>query len=174
MVEFVKNSTNFGLFICEASIDTDDWLDDHDHIKELDWDLITEGDDAIFLPYSGKIKQTPQFNIQILDFFEGAGVDITLGEGYWMFTLQGKYGGSSEANRNTKMEYLLTLYNSHLRLDNGLLYLGYRKIGEVWEPFIDNTKTIKYYLKGKLLLAEYWRDEKQNYYNWKIVFRGVW
>jgi hypothetical protein len=174
LVEFVKNSTNYGLFIVEASIDTDDWLNDHDHIKELDWDLVTEGSDGIYLPYAGQIRQTPNFNINIIDFFQGAGIDVTLGEGYWLFTIQGRYGGTSEANRTTKMENLISLFTDHLRLDQGLLYLGYRKIGEVWEPFKDDNGNTKYYLKGKMLNAEYWRANDQNYYQWKIAHRGVW
>jgi len=174
LAEFVKNSTNYGLFIVEASIGGDDWVDDHDHIKELDWALITEGSDAIFLPYAGKIRKTPNFKTTIIDFFEGAAVDVSLGEGYWAFTLEGRYGGTSEQDRTSKMGNLELLFNKHLLFANGALYLGYRKIGEVWEEFTDANQTKKYYLKGKMLLAESWRDAVHNYYHWKVAFRGVW
>jgi len=174
LVEFIKDSDNFGLYIVEGDVGGDDWLTDHDHIKELDYDLATEGEDAIYLPYAGQIKKTPVFNITIIDFFEGAGVDVSLGEGYWIFNIQGRYGGTSEATRTTKMGNLEDLFMEHLRLDGGALYLGYRKVGEVWETFRDDDGATKYYLKGKLLLAESWRDAQHNYYNWKISFRSVW
>lgn len=152
----------------------DAWLADHDHIKELDGDLITEGSNGIFLPYSGQIDDTPNFSSTIIDFFEGAAVDVSLGEGHWLFTVQGRYGGTSEANRTTKMGNFKLFLNKHLNFAHGALYLGYRKRGEVWEEFPNNNQVKKYYLKGKLLLAKPWRTDKQNYYNWKVAFRGVW
>ena len=174
MVKFVKNSDNYGLYIVESSVGGDDWLDDHDHIKELDGDLITEGSDGIQLPYVSRDKNTPNFNIQIIDFFEGAAVDISLGEGHWLWTGQGRFGGASEAARNTKMGNLSLLFNKHLSLTGGKLYLGVRKVGEVWEPHINASQAIKPYLAGKLLLADHWREANKNYENWKVVFRGVW
>jgi len=158
----------------EASIGGDGWLSDHDHIKELDGDLITEGSDGIHLPYAGPIKKTPNFKTTIIDFFEGAAVDVSLGEGYWLFVVQGRYGGTSEANRTTKMGNLELFYNKHLLFANGALYLGLRKIGEVWEQFTNAAQTKKYYLRGKMLNAESWREPRHNYYNWKIAFRGIW
>ena len=174
MVEYIKNSNNYGLYIVESSVGGQDWLDEDDHIKELDGDLINEGSTGIFLPYASRAKATPNFNIQIIDFFEGAAVDISLGEGHWLFNTQGRYGGTSEADRNTKMENLELLFNKHLSLTGGKLYLGLRKVGEVWKSFIDANQTAKPYLAGKLLLAEDWREANRNYENWKVVFRGVW
>ncbi|KKK46822.1 hypothetical protein LCGC14_3161390, partial [marine sediment metagenome] len=78
-----------------------------------------------------------------------------------------------ETIRNTKMENLLLLYFKHLKLDTEVLYLGYRKRGEIWEPFIDVTPAVVYFLKGKLIDASYERAEDELYYNWKVVFRGV-
>ena len=174
MVEFINNSDDYGIFIVEAVVGGDDWLGDHDHIKELDLELITSGGDGIYLPFAGKLRHASNFKSQIIDFFEGAAVDITLGEGYWAFMAEGKYGGSNEADRNSKLEDIKTLYNSHLLMTNGPLYLGYRKIGEVWGPFVNSSQTIKYYCQGKLLMAEAWREAFQNYISWKIAFRGVW
>jgi len=174
LADVIKNSTNYGLYIVEEQVGADAWFDDHDHIKELDWDQGTEGDDKIYLPYSGRLNLTPNFNIQILDFLEGAAVDLTLGEGHWVFTIKGRYGGTSAANRLAKKEALLTLFNDHLLFANGALFLGYRSIGEIWEPFVDASRNIKYYLKGKLLMAEMWKETFNSFYNWKIAFRGVW
>jgi hypothetical protein len=174
LVEFIKDSPDYGIFIVESSVGGDDWLTDHDHIKELDQALATSGSNFLHLPYAGKLKHSSNFTSTVIDFFEGAGVDVSLGEGYWGFTVEGRYGGTSEADRNGKLEDILTMYNGHLLFANGALYLGYRKIGEVWEPFVNSNNTIKYYLKGKLLSAEAWRDAGQNYINWKITFRGVW
>ncbi|KKM48231.1 hypothetical protein LCGC14_1557860 [marine sediment metagenome] len=174
MVEFIKNSTNYGLFILESDgVNNDDWETDHSHIKEADWDLYTEGTEGIFLPFAGSIKHTPAFNIDVMDFFMGAGVDVSLGEGHDLFMVNGRFGGASETIRNTKMENLLLLYFKHLKLDTEVLYLGYRKRGEIWEPFIDITPAVVYFLKGKLINASYERAEDELYYNWKVVFRGV-
>ena len=173
MVEFIKNSDNYGIYIVESSIDTDDWLDDHDHIKELDWDLVTEGTDGLYLPYVSKCDKIPQFTFDIIDFFKGAGADISMGEGHWLYKAEGQYGGSSEATRNTKEEQILKMYNSHL-ISGKILYLGFRKRGEIWKPFVNSSDNIKYYLKGKLLLIPYSRKQQQNYFNWKLTFRGVW
>ena len=174
MVEFIKDSNDFGLFLLRSSIGGDDWLGDHDHIKEFDQDLATEGLNFLHLPYVGVIKKTPVFNIQILDFFEGAGVDLTLPEGHWIVNLTGRFGGATETVRNTKDENIENIFMEHLTLTNTPLYLGYRKIGEVWKAFRDDNGATKYYLPGKLLLADTWRNNFQNYINWKIVFRGVW
>lgn len=173
MVEFIKNSTDFGLFILQGSIGGDDWLGDHDHIKEFDQDLGTEGTNFLHLPFVGKIRKTPNFNIQILDFFEGAGVDLTLPEGHWIFSSEGRFGGASETARNDKDAAIEDMFMNHLLLGTPL-YLGYRKVGEIWKKFRDDDGATKYYLKGKLLLGESWREAWQNYIHWKIVFRGVW
>ena len=174
MVEFIKNSSNYGLYIVEASIGGDDWLDDHNHIKELDGDLITEGTDGIFLPYVRQIRFTPNYNFNIITFFKGADVNISLGEGYWIWVCDGRFGGTSEATRNTKMGNLTKLMNSHVSLTNNKLYLGYRKIGEVWESFPSETDVKTPYLPGVMLLAEPSRQAQQNFYKWKISFRGIW
>ncbi len=174
MVEFIKNSSNYGLYIVEASIGGDDWLDDHDHIKELDGDLITEGTDGIFLPYVRQIRLTPNYNFNIITFFKGADVNIYLGEGYLIWVCDRIFGGTSEATRNTKMGNLTTLMNSHVSLTNNKLYLGYRKIGEVWESFPSDVDVKTPYLPGVMLLAEPSRQAQQNFYKWKIAFRGIW
>ena len=174
MVSYIKNSTNYGLFILESDgVSNDDWEGDHSHIKEADWDLYTEGTESIFLPYSGEIKHRPEFIIDIIDFFMGAGVDISVGEGHDLIIFTGRFGGATETIRNTKMANLLLLFASHLKLDTEVLYLGYRKKGEVWEPFFDTTPSIVYFLKGKLIHASYERSEDELYYNWRVVFRGV-
>jgi len=71
------------------------------------------------------------------------------------------------------MENLLLLFWKHFKLSTETLYLGYRKRGEIWEPFINTTPAVVYYLKGKLVHASYERAEDELYYNWKVVFRGV-
>jgi len=175
LASFIKNSTNYGLFILESDgVNNDDWKGDHDHIKEADWDLYTEGTEGIFLPYAGDIKHKPNFTIDIIDFFMGAGVDISLGEGHDIFIINGRFGGASETVRNTKMANLLLLYMKHITQADEILYLGYRKKGEIWEPFINATPAIVYYLQGKLINASYERSEDELYYNWQVVFRGVW
>lgn len=174
MVSFIKNSTNYGLFILESdSVNNDDWVTDHDHPKEADWDLYTEGTEGIFLPYAGEMQHVPEFSFDIIDFFKGEAADVSMGEGHDLLILEGQYGGTSETTRNTKMANLLLLYWKHLQSSEEILYLGYRKRGEVWEPFINPTPAIKYYMKGKLIMATYRRSKEQNYYNWKIIFRGV-
>ncbi|KKM06427.1 hypothetical protein LCGC14_1744120 [marine sediment metagenome] len=175
MVEFIKNSTNYGLFILESeAVNNDDWKTDHDHIKEADWDLYTEGTEGIFLPYAGELKHKPTFVFDIIDFYMGAGVDISVGEGHDLLIVNGRFGGTSESNRNTKMANLILLFMKHLTTADEQLYIGYRKKGEVWEPFINTTPAIVYYLKGKLIDASYERSEDELYYNWRVVFRGVW
>jgi len=175
MVSYIKNSTNYGLFILESdSVNNDDWKTDHDHIKEADWDLYTEGTEGIHLPYVTRIEKIPNFNINIIDFFKGQGVDINLGEGHWTYLVEGRFGGTSETNRTAKMANLELLFMKHLQLGNTPLHLGVRKIGEVWEPFINNSETIKYYLPGKIIYPGYRRNNIQQYYEWKVVFRGVW
>jgi len=175
LVSFIKNSINYGLFILESEVvNNDDWKTDHDHIKEADWDLYTEGTEGIFLPYAGDIKHKPEFMFDIIDFFMGAGVDISQGEGHDLIMFNGRFGGASETIRNTKMANLLLLYAKHLKTDNEILYLGYRKKSEIWEPFVNTTPAIVYYLQGKLIDASYERAEDELYYNWRIVFRGVW
>ena len=175
MVSFIKNSTNYGLFILESeSVGNDDWETDHSHIKEADWDLYTEGTEGIFLPYAADLKHKPEFTFDIIDFFMGVGVDISIGEGHDLLIVNGRFGGTSESNRNTKMANLLLLYMKHLKTSDEQLYIGYRKKGEVWEPFVNPTPAIVYYLKGKLIDASYERSEDELYYNWKVVFRGVW
>ena len=86
----------------------------------------------------------------------------------------GRFGGTSEANRNLKMENLMLLYRKHLKGSDEQLYLGYRKKPEVWEPFVNTARVAVYYLKGKLIDASYERSEDELFYNWKIAFRGVW
>ncbi len=175
MVEFIKNSTNYGVFILESdSVSNDDWKTDHDHIKEADWDLYTEGTEGIFLPYAGEMKHSPEFSMDIMDFFMGQAVDLSIGEGHDIIIFSGRFGGASETVRNTKMANLLLLYAKHLKLDTEVLYIGYRKKGEVWEPFFNATPAIVYYLKGKLIHASYERGEDELFYNWKIAFRGIW
>jgi len=173
LVSFIKNSTNYGLFILEHAAGNDNtWIADGG-IKEADWDLYTEGLDGIHLPYAGEIKHVPEFSFDIIDFFMGAGADISLGEGHDMIILTGRYGGANETARNLKMANLLLLYAKHLKASDEVLYLGYRKKGEIWEPFFDMTPSIVYYLKGKLIHASYERAEDELFYNWKVVFRGV-
>ncbi|BDI54906.1 MAG: hypothetical protein [Thorarchaeia virus VerdaV2] len=173
MVSFIKNSTNYGLFILEHAAGNDNtWIADGG-INEADWDLYTEGTDGIHLPYAGEIKHAPEFEFDIIDFFMGAGADISMGMGHDLFILNGRYGGATETIRNAKMANLLLLYAKHLKASTEVLYLGYRKKGEVWEPFFDTTPATVYYLKGKLIHASYERGEDELFYNWKIVFRGV-
>jgi len=175
LVEFIKNSTNYGLFILQSeAVGNDDWKTDHDHIKEADWDLYTEGTEGIFLPFAGNMKHRPEFMFDIIDFFVGTAVDVSTGEGHDLIILSGRFSGASETIRNTKMANLLLLFAKHLKSSDEQLYLGYRKRGEVWEPFINATPAIVYYLQGKLIHASYERSEDELYYNWRIVFRGVW
>lgn len=175
MVSFIKNSTNYGLFILESDgVNNDDWKTDHDHIKEADWDLYTEGVEGIFLPYAGEIKHKPNYIFDVIDFFMGVAVDISIGEGHDIFMVNGRFGGSSETERNTKMANLLLLYKKHLLNTTEVLHIGYRKRGEIWEPFVNDTPAIVYYLPGKLINASYERSEDELFYNWQIVFRGVW
>lgn len=172
MADIIKNSSNYGLYIVEESPGTDDWLDDHDHIKELDWDEVTAGTDGIFLPYSGEMEVIPEFTMDIMYFFKGQGADMSLGEGKWVFKMKGRFGGT-EAQINAKEIEMLTIYNKHL-VTGTPLYLGYRKHGEIWEPFIDSGDAIKYYLKGKLTLIPYKRRARTRYIEWRVVFQAVW
>ena len=174
MVELIKNSDDYGLFLLEGDIGGQDWYGDGDQIKDFDQDLATEGLNFLHLPYAGNIKKTPNFNIQILDFFEGAAVDLTLPEGHWIVVATGKYGGTSEADRNTKLGNIENLFMEKLLTSNTPLYLGYRKVGEVWWPFRDDNGATKYYLRGKMLMGEAWRNNFENYIRWKIAFRGIW
>lgn len=175
MVSYIKNSTNYGVFILESDgVNNDDFVTDHaGAIKEADWDLYTEGTEGIFLPYAGSMKHKPEFNFDIMDFFMGAGADVSMGEGHDLIIMDGRYGGASETVRNTKMANLLLLYAKHLKASDEVLYFGYRKKGEIWEPFFNTTPAITYYLPGKLIDASYERAEDELYYNWKIVFRGI-
>ena len=177
MVEYIKNSDNFGLFICEGDLNYDggtDWFGDDQEMKEIDFDDINEGVNGIHLPYVKQIRLTPNYNFNIITFFKGADVNISLGEGYWIWVCDGRFGGTSEATRNTKMGNLTKLMNSHVSLTNNKLYLGYRKIGEVWEPFPSDVDVKTPYLPGVMLLAEPSRQAQQNFYKWKIAFRGIW
>ena len=176
MVAYIKYSTNYGLFILESEAATnDDWIADHAGvIKEADWALYTEGTEGIFLPYAGKINHSPDFVMDLVDLMMGEAVDVSLGEGHDLLKIEGRYGGTSESDRNTKMANLLLLFAKHLKSSDNQLYLGYRKIGEIWEPFTNATPAIVYYLKGKLLPPSYDREEGENWYNWKIAFRGAW
>ena len=173
MVSEIKDSTNYGLYIIEHAAGNDaTWIGDGG-MKFADISLYTEGVESIYLPFTGSIKHSPTFNSEIIDFFMGAGVDVSLGEGHDIFMANGRFGGATETIRNTKMANLLLLYFKHLQTGTEPLYVGYRKRGEVWEPFIDTTPAIVYYLKGKLINASYERSEDELYYNWKVVFRGV-
>lgn len=174
MVEFIKNSVNYGLYILDSAID--DFITAHaGAIKEADWDLYTEGVNGIYLPYSGKIKHAPSFKPDVMDFFKGAGQNMTLGEGHDLFVIEGQYGGTSEANRDLKMANLMLFHKHHLITGTEQIYLGYRKRGENWHPFVNTTPAIVYYLKGNFAAAPtFERDKRQNYYNWKIAFRGIW
>ncbi len=175
MVNSIKTSEFYGLFILESDGATnDDWVSDHGHPKEAIWDWYAEGVDYMFLPYAGEMKHSPEFSMDIMDFFMGQAIDLSLGEGHDIIIFSGRFGGASETIRNTKMENLLLLYAKHLKLDTEVLYLGYRKKGEVWEPFFNATPAIVYYLKGKLIHVSYERGEDELFYNWKIVFRGIW
>ena len=169
----IKDSTNYGLFILEQAAGNDNtWIADGG-MRFADWALYTEGVEGIFLPYAGDIKHVPEFNFDIIDFFMGAGADISMGEGHDLIILTGRYGGATETIRNTKMANLLLLYWKHLKNSTEQLYLGYRKKGEIWEPFVNTTPAIVYYLKGKLIHASYERAEDELFYNWKVVFRGI-
>ena len=176
MVNIIEDSDEYGIFLVESVVGAQDWLGGDDHIKKLDYELVTanEGDEALHLPYAGTIKKTPNFNIQILDFFEGAAVDLTLPEGHWIVTAQGRFGGGNETVRNTKEENIENIFMEHLLTSNTPLHFGYRKVGEVWMPFRDDDGATKYYLPGKLLMAETWRNNFENYIRWKIAFRGIW
>jgi len=174
LVNSIKTSSFYGVFILESDLaDNDDWVTHHGHPEEAIWDWYAEGVDYIFLPYAGEISHKPEFMMDIMDFFMGQAVDLSMGEGHDIFICSGRFGGANEIVRNTKMENLLLLYAKHLKLDTEVLYLGYRKKGEVWEPFIDTTPSIVYFLKGKLIHASYKRSEDELYYNWRVVFRGV-
>jgi len=173
LVNEIKDTTYYGLFILEHAAGNDNtWIGDGG-MKFADWDLYTEGIEGIYLPYAGDLKHKPEFEFDIIDFFMGAGADISLGAGHDLFILNGRFGGASETIRNTKMANLLLLYWKHLKTSDEQLYLGYRKRGEIWEPFINTTPAIVYYLKGKLIHASYERAEDELFYNWKIAFRGV-
>jgi hypothetical protein len=173
LVSEIKDSVNYGLFIIEHAAGNDaTWIGDGG-MKFADWDLYTEGTEGIFLPFVNDIKHQPEFSFDIIDFFMGAGADISLGEGHDLIILTGRFGGANEAARNLKMANLLLLYANHLKTGTEPLYLGYRKKGEVWEPFFSIAPAIVYYLKGKLIHASYEREEEELFYNWKVVFRGV-
>ena len=173
MVNEIKDTTYYGLFILEHAVGNDNtWIADGG-MKYADWDLYTEGTEGIFLPYISNMKRNPEFSFDIIDFFMGAGADISMGEGHDLIIFEGRYGGASETVRNAKMANLLLLYAKHLKASAEVLYLGYRKKGEIWEPFFDTTPATVYYLKGKLIHASYERAEDELFYNWKIVFRGV-
>lgn len=176
MVSYIKNSTDYGVFIVEGGIAYDggaDWLDGTPHIKEIDWDEVTEGANGIFLPYARRIKNIPNYKFNIITFFK-KGVNISLGDGYWVFQVEGRFGGASEAARNTKMGNLRKLMNGHTSLADGNLYLGYRKPNEIWEFFPDPDDVPTPYIKGVMLSADDMREAQHNYYTWKISFRGVW
>ena len=173
MVSEIKDSTDYGLFILEHAAGNDaTWIGDGG-MKFADMDLYTEGVESIFLPYAGEIIHRPEFSFEILDFFMGEAVDLSLGEGHDLIILEGRFGGATETIRNTKMGDLMLFFYKHFELDTEVVYLGYRKKGEVWETFIDPTPAKVYYLKGKLTNASYTRYEDELFYNWKVVFRGV-
>lgn len=173
MVNEIKDTTYYGLFILEHAAGNDNtWIGDGG-MKFADWDLYTEGVEGIHLPYAGDVKHVPEFQFDIFDFFMGAGADVSMGEGHDLIIFTGRYGGASETVRNTKMANLLLLFAKHLKSSDESLYLGYRKKGEIWEPFFNATPAIVYYLKGKLIHASYERAEDELFYNWKVVFRGV-
>lgn len=175
MVAFIKDSTNYGLFLLESDgVNNDDWKTDHDHIKEADWALYTEGSEGIHLPYITRIEKIPNFYIMILDFFKGQGVNINLGEGHWTYLVEGRFGGTSEATRTAKMGKLELLFMKHLVIGKNLLHIGIRKIGEVWEEFVNANETTKYYMPGQIIYPGYRRSNVQQYYEWRVVFRGVW
>jgi len=173
LVNEIKDTTYYGLFILEHAVANDNtWIADGG-MKFADWDLYTEGTEGIYLPYAGDIKHKPTFQFDLIDFFLGEGVDVSMGEGHDLFVVNGRFGGATETIRNTKMANLLLLYWKHLKLSDEVLYLGYRKKGEIWEPFVNATPATVYYLKGKLIDASYERSEDELFYNWRVVFRGV-
>lgn len=173
MVSEIKDSSNYGVFILEHAVGNDNtWIVDGG-MKFADMDLYTEGSESIFLPYAGDIRHKPTFTFDLIDFFLGEAVDVSMGEGHDLFMADGRFGGATETIRNTKMANLMLLFWKHLKLSDEALYLGYRKKGEIWEPFVNATPVTVYYLKGKLINASYERAEEELYYNWRIVFRGV-
>lgn len=177
MVSEIKDSVYYGLFILEHAAGNDNtWIADGG-MKYADLDLYTEGVESIYLPYAGNIRHEPTFQFDLIDFFLGEAVDVSMGEGHDLFIINGRYGGATETIRTAKMANMQLLYWKHLKLDSEVLYLGYRKkktgAVENWEPFVNATPATVYYLKGKLIKASYERDEDELYYNWRIVFRGV-
>ncbi|KKL17966.1 hypothetical protein LCGC14_2480260, partial [marine sediment metagenome] len=96
MVSYIKNSTNYGLFILEHAAGNDNtWIADGG-MKFAVWTDYTEGTDGIFLPYTGELEHRPEFIIDIIDFFMGAGVDISVGEGHDLIIFTGRFGGATE------------------------------------------------------------------------------
>lgn len=174
MVSYIKNSTDYGLFLLESEADNDDWLTDHDDMKEADQDSFTEGTDYLFLPYTGRFELLSNFKVNMIDFFDGEGVPIGIGEGHFLWKAEGRYGGTSETTRAAKMGNLMEFFKRHTSTTHDDIYLGYRKIGENWEPFKDNNFATKYYLKGRLQMVNYQRRARDNYYTWKLVFREGW
>ncbi len=177
MVEYIKNGTNYGLFICEGGLNYDGgsgWFDANKNMKEIDFDDIDDGVNGIYLPFVREFRFTPNYKFNIITFFDQQAVNISLGEGYWIWTSNGRFGGISETTRNDKMADLATLMASHHDLTKEKLYMGYRKPSEIWEKFPNAGFTKKEYLPGILLLAEPARKAFQNFYSWKIAFRGMW
>jgi len=174
MVNFIKNTTQYGLYIMESdSVGNDDWVTDHSHMKEADLDLFTEGDEYIYLPNITSLDRSPKFTFDVIDFFNGEGIDTSLAEGHDAIKVTGRFGGTEQAINN-KMENFLKMFHLHLSSSQESVYLGIRKLGEIWEPFIDGGLTVKYYLKGKFTTPKFKRSNIDRSANWEVVFRGVW
>jgi hypothetical protein len=158
----------------ESDAGNDDWVTDHDDMKEADTDQFTEGTDYIYLPYAGRIELLSNFKVEMIDFFDGAAESIGIGEGHFLWKCRGRYGGTSEATRQAKMGNLMEFFKRHAKAIQNDIYLGYRKPGGNWEPFKDDSYGTKYYMKGRIALVNYWRQGRENYYTWKLVFQEGW
>lgn len=174
MASYIKDSDDYGLFILESESANDDWVSDHDSIKEADLDQFTEGEDYIYLPYVTNLQLLSEYEVKVMNFFKGLGEKIGLGSGNFMFKTRGRYQGTSESDREDKEVEIVEFFKRHMDVGGNDLYVGYRKIGGNWKKFVDNNYNRKNYCKGVFSRPKFDRDPFNNFFEWNILFREAW
>lgn len=174
MATIIKNTSNYGIYVMESESGSDDWVSDHDDMKEVDISLFTEGTDCLYLPYTGNLRKISQYKVEMIDFFKGEAESVGIGEGHYVFKLRGRFGGTGESNRQLKMANCEEFFKRHLATGDNDIYLGYRKLNGNWEQFVDNNFNHKGYLKGRIINFDYQRETKQLYYQWELIFQEGW
>lgn len=175
MASYIKDSSNYGLYIMESdSSNNDDWVSDHDAMKEADLDQFTEGNDYIYLPYAGNLRKISEYKVKVADFFGGQGAKIGIGEGHFIYKVNGRYQGTGESDRDNQEAYIDEFFKRHMDVTGNDIYIGYRKIGENWKQFVDNNYNHKGYCKGVFAKPITERKPFDNYFEWEIIFREAW